>query len=308
MSPLSKWLRLPSAVFFGRTDERIYAVIRIVFAALALLNLLALWPSRHALFADTGLLDATVAKDLSSPFYPSIFRWIHSETAVTCCLAATAVAVLLLMAGIGTRAAALWVFVWHVSYTARAPLAQTGWDVVLRCYAFLVLVSPPGKCWSLATLLRGARALPEAVSRHGILLMRLQLLVIYWQAVMRRLVNPAPYWGNGEFLSYFFLSHHARWPGRWVLENESLFAAATHAVQLAEVAIPVLLFIKRTRWWGMFLGFLLHAGISLFARDLGLFFLAMMMTYLAFLRPEDMDAFVRILRRLSRRKGGGSSP
>jgi hypothetical protein len=136
------------------------------------------------------------------------------------------------------------------------------------------------------------------VPRYGLVLMRLQVLVIYWQAVLRRLLSPDPYWSNGEFLSYFFLSHNARWPGRWVLEYEAVFTAATHAVQLAEFAIPLLLWVKKTRWWGMLLGFCLHAGVSLFAHGLGLFFLAMMMSYAAFLSTEDVDRLSRTMRRL----------
>jgi hypothetical protein len=68
------------------------------------------------------------------------------------------------------------------------------------------------------------------------------------------------------------------------------------------VAIPVLLWVKKTRWWGMLLGFALHAGISVFAREIGLFFLAMMMTYLAFLRTGDIEAVQgRVKRWLARR-------
>jgi hypothetical protein len=93
------------------------------------------------------------------------------------------------------------------------------------------------------------------------------------------------------------LSHHARWPGKWVLEFGDLLACGTHAIQLAEVAIPVLLWVRKTRWLGALFGFGLHAGICMFARGLELFFLSMLMIYLAFLRSEDIDHLERWTRR-----------
>jgi hypothetical protein len=136
--------------------------------------------------------------------------------------------------------------------------------------------------------------------------MRLQVLVIYWQAVLARVLHPDPYWRSGEFLSYFMLSHHARWPGSWVLEYGGLLALGTYAILFAETAIPVLLWVKRTRWWGALVGTALHAGICLVARDLEMFWLAMMMSYLAFLRTEDVERAAHWVQRWSRR--GGDQP
>ena len=294
MSPISKWLERASGFFFRREDERIYAMIRIAFATVALLNLIFLWPHRHVFFSESGMVDPDTAQRQAYPMYLSIFALSDSEAAVTGVMVVTALALLALIAGIGTRLAAAWVLVWHISYMARAPLPLAGWDAVLRCFSFLVFVSPMGKCWTLPAFLRGQAAmLPARVSRHGLMLMRLQVLVIYWQAVLARILHPDPYWGNGEFLSYFMLSHHARWPGTWVLEYGSLMALGTYIIQLGETAIPVLLWVKKTRWWGALLGTALHVGISIFARDLELFCLSMMMTYLAFLRIEDVEGFAR---------------
>ena len=305
MPPISEWLQFPARVFFRREDERIYAVMRIGFAFVALLNLIFLWPDRHVFFSDAGMFDPGVARAQADPVYFSIFAFAGSGAAVTCCMAVTALALVMLLLGIATRVAAFWVLVWHLSHIARALPAATGWDMLLRSFAVLVLVSPVGKCWTLPALLSdGAKKLPALVSGHGLVLMRLQVLVIYWQTVLRRLAMPDPnYWANGEFMSYFLLSHHARWPGPWVLEYGGLLTFATYAAQATEAAIPVLLWVKKTRWWGMLLGFSVHAGISVFARDLGLFFLAMMMTDPAFLRTGDIEAVHGRVKRLLARGG-----
>ena len=308
MPPISKWLRLPADLFFRREDERIYAVVRIAFAAVALLNLIFLWPDRHVFFADTGMVDRDAVMSQAYPVYLSVFELARSEAAVTGVMLVTALALVMLLVGVRARLAALWVLVWHVSYMARAPLPLAGWDAVLRCFSFLIVVSPMGKCWTLTAMMRGpGRMIPARVSAHGLVLMRLQVLVIYWQAVLARLLHPDPYWGNGEFLSYFMLSHHARWPGMWVLEYGSLLALGTYAIQLAEAAIPVLLWVKKTRWWGALLGTAMHVGISVVARDLELFCLAMMMSYLAFLRTEDVERMERRARGWWKRGRDGGS-
>jgi hypothetical protein len=291
MQRLSEWLRLPARLFLRCEDERIYALIRMAFAAVALLNLISLWPHRHVFFSDAGMFDADVARAQAHPVYFCVFLFVKSGAAVTCCLSVTALALVLLLFGVATRLAAFWVLVWHLSYIVRAPNAMAGWDMVLRTYSFLIFASPVGRCWTLPALIRGGNISPVLVPAYGLVLMRLQVFVIYWQAVLARLLCPDPYWGNGEFMSYFLLSHHARWPGPWVLEYGGILTFATHAAQLTETAIPVLLCIRRTRFMGMLLGFSLHAGISLVARDLGFFFLAMMMTYLAFLRAEDIASW-----------------
>jgi hypothetical protein len=301
MLPVSKWLRLPACLFLRLEDERIYAVVRMAFAAAALLNLIFLWPDRQVFLSDSGLVDPVVAMDKATPVYLSVFRIAGGETAVTAVMLVTAFALVMLFAGIGARFAAFWVLVWHISYIARSPLPLAGWDLVLRSFSFLTLVSPLGKCWTLPALIRGSRQLiPANVPCYGLILMRLQVLVIYWQAVLARFFNPAPYWKNGEFLSYYLLSHHARWPGRWVTEFQAFLTLGTYAIQLTETAIPVLLLVRKTRRLGALLGIALHAGICVVTRDIGLFAIVMIMTYSAFLRKEDIEDLERWVKRLTR--------
>ncbi len=138
---------------------------------------------------------------------------------------------------------------------------------------------------------------PAPVAHYGLLLMRLQVAVVYWQTVLHRVLNADPYWLKGEFLSYFFQSHHSRFSGRWVLEHENLLHLLTYSVQLVEVAIPVLLWKRQTRGWGVLLGVLLHGGICVGARGLGLFFLTMLMSYTCFLDRTDMDRLEAFLGR-----------
>ena len=283
-------------LFLAPADARLYAFVRMAFALVSLLNLLQIWPDREVFFTDAGMVDQEVVRKYTVGAYLSVFELCHGITSVSAYMIFSGCGMLLLLFGVWPRLAAGVVYVWYVSYAMRTPFTLVGWDEVLRCTSFLVLISPMPACWSLQSRKARKQAVPEPeVPRYGLTLMQVQLAVIYLQAVLARLDDE--YWMSGDFMSFFLLSHNARWPGLWVLNYGFLLKVVTYLVLLVELAIPALLMVRRWRWWGIGAGFLLHAGISLMAFNLMLFFLAMMTLYLSFLQPEDMDWVERRLLR-----------
>ena len=277
-----------TGLFLDPADARVYASVRIAFAFVSLLNLLQIWPDREIFFTDVGMVDQEVVRKYTVGAYLSVFDLCYSITSVSAYMLFSGAGMVLLLLGVWPRLAAGVVYVWYVSYAMRAPLVLVGWDEVLRCTAFLVLISPLPACWSLRSRkARQGSAPVQQVPRYGLTLMQVQLAVIYLHAVLARLDNE--YWMGGDFMSFFLLSHNARWPGLWVLNYGPVLKMVTYLVLLVEIAIPILLMIRRWRWYGFAAGFLLHAGISLVSYNLVLFFLSMMMLYLSFLQPEDMD-------------------
>jgi hypothetical protein len=301
---LQRRIRELEDLFFFPVDARIYAVVRIAFALGATANLLALWPLAEPLFSDAGMLDEGVARMQANPFYLSIFAFFTKPAAVHKVFAGTLFALALLASGFLARAAALWVFVWHVSFTSRILIATTGWDMLQSSFSFLVLISPLGHfSMHSAPEASNGTSSPHTAPAYGLLLLRLQVLVVYWQTVLGRIVTGDAFWKKGEFLSYFLLSSHSRLPAQWVLDHESLLQLATYLVQMTEFAIPVLLWVRRTRWWGITAGVILHGGICFSAKGLGLFLLTMLMSYTCFLEREDMDRIESALTRWTRRRG-----
>jgi vitamin K-dependent gamma-carboxylase-like protein len=275
-------------LFLDPADARIYACVRIAFALVSLLNLMQLWPDRETFFTDAGMVDHEVVRKFTVGAYVSVFDLCRSFTAVGTYMVFSGCGMLLLLLGVWPRMAAAIVYAWYVSYAMRAPLILVGWDEVLRCISFLVLISPMPACWSLRSRKARKRTPPQLrVPCYGLTLMRAQLVVIYLQAVLARWEDP--YWTGGEFLSFFMLSHNARWPGLWVLNYGFALKVSTYLVLLLELAIPALLMIRRWRWCGVGAGILLHAGISLTAYNFVLFFLSMLVLYPSFFQPEDMD-------------------
>jgi hypothetical protein len=283
-------------LFLDPADARIYACIRIAFAFVSLLNLMQIWPDRAIFFTDAGMIDHEVLRKYTVGAYVSVFDLCTSLEAVSTYMLFSALAMLLLLFGVWSRFAAFVVYIWYVSYGMRATLILVGWDEVLRCTSFLILLSPMPAVWSLRSRKARKRTPPVLqVPCYGLTLMRAQLVVIYLHAVLARWDDP--YWTSGDFLSFFLLSGNARWPGLWVLNYGFILKVATYLVLLLELAIPVLLLVRRWRWWGVAGGILLHAGISLTAYNLSLLFLSMMMLYPSFLQSEDMDWLERRIAR-----------
>lgn len=278
---------LLARLFHARVDERIYALVRMGLAFAALWSLVEVWPLRTILLSNEGALPLEAAAEHSEMCTVLLFHFFQTQDSVTLLMLLAGFAMVMLMAGVLPRLAALAVFLWQMSLMERAPMAATGWDMLLRSFSFLVLISPMGRCWALPAWLGWAQARADLVPRYGLVLIRLQVLALYWQTVWLKLANPNPYWRNGEFLPYFMMSEYSRWAGAWAAEHADLLVFGTWAALLAELAVPVLLFIRKTRFYGMALGLLLHGLISVAAPDISPFMVAMAATYTAFLTGED---------------------
>ncbi len=267
-----------------------YDLVRIGFSVAALLTLVELWPYRLILLSDEGMnsLDAVLASSEHLSF--SIFVFLTSPTAVTLSFLLAFAAGLCLLLGIAPRCAVAILYLWFLSFLARTQIAAVGYDYILSNFALLLLVSPLGQ----RSLPRGRRA-PQMAPRYGLLLMRLQVYVIYWQTVLNRLDDE--FWTNGDFLYYFLQSTYSRFTGEWLIDAAPTLRFFTWLIQAAEIALPLLLSFRRTMWIGFALGALLHLSIFLGGQHLLFFSLTMIMTYLSFVReapPFFSGAFGRL--------------
>ncbi len=275
---------LVEALWLRSVNEGQYALTRIVFSTVALINWCEIWPYRYSFFSRDGMIPQAVNISETEYFYFSVFGVIQSGYAVSAYFVFSAVAIICLGLGWRPRLAAFFVFLWFMSFTFRAVIATTGWDLVLRCFSFLILISPLGESWKFPA---NSRTLKKMVPVYGITLMRLQVIVIYLQAVLTRIGDP--WWKNGDFFAYFLLSYHSRWPSFWIVENLALLRLITWGTNAIEVLIPILLVIPKTRWWGIGIGSVFHLSIILVSHDITMFSVTMMMTYVVFLREADID-------------------
>lgn len=282
-----------SGIWLKPVDPRRYAWTRVGFGFVALCQMLHLWPYRHSLLASGG----PIPEETAQSFNPGLHfpQWLAPELPgwPALMIGCGIVAALLLLWGKWARVAVGVVLLVHVLVVQRTPLMTTGWDFVLSNFAFILLFSPLGKGWSPLRLWKTRKEAPLGrletgmVPRYGLVLLQIQVAVIYWQAVVERVGDR--FWKNGEFMSYYLLSHHSRFAGPWVHEWAGVLRTATHLTNLVEIAIPILLWVRVTRKVGLATGAALHLGIAAFSLNIGLFSLAMMMAYIPFLGGLPAD-------------------
>lgn len=276
-----------SGIWLKPVDARRYAWTRLAFAVVIILQMIHLWPYREGLFGNGGLFPEEVARTYNPGIHLPSLLMVDVSWWPGLLIVAGFVAAVLLFLGRWSRASLVVVFLVLLTLIQRAPLATTGWDFILTNFAFIMIFSPLAAEWTPARLWISRKTAPLGrlqtgmLPRYGLVLLQIQMAVVYWQTVFARTGDK--FWGNGEFLSYYLLSHHSRFAGPWVLEWEGILSAATFLTSFLELAIPILLWIRPTRWIGLAIGVILHLTIAIVSLNIGLFSIAIVMTYVVFL-------------------------
>jgi hypothetical protein len=248
-------------------DRRVYSLFQIFYAVVTLCNLVQLFPDRYLLLSDQGLFSNSPLL-FTRPLW--LFRLADSPSAVDLFFALTVLAAFALIFNVLPRAASIYLFLWQLSCTTRLGPAVAGWDFLLVAYGLTVMISP------------SREAKPPV---YGLRLIQLNIVLVYWEAVFNRWDNAR--WRNGEAVSYFLNSDMSLFPTTIGHDWPLLAMVLTYSVLAIEIALPVLLWNKRTRYYGFALGCALH-GFLLFT-VIPVFSLTVMTGYLAFLSGEDLD-------------------
>jgi hypothetical protein len=283
--------RSAERLWFVPADPRVYALARIAFAVAVLWTLIEFWPIRDECFAAGGTLNLNVVRRMNGWQYPSLLYLFESPSAVSLFFAVALLAAVCLAIGFMTRLSALVTYAVMMSYTHRAFAVTTGSDQLLRIFSLLIAISPIHRAFALDEFLHARRGRPAtiAVPAYGLVLMRLQVFIIYYQTVW--LKSGDAFWRRGDLMSYFLMSMYSRYPGRQWADWETLSAVLTYGTILSELAVPWLLLFRPTRALGFTIGFGMHLTIALLSK-LALFSFCMLSTYLAFLERADVDALL----------------
>ncbi|HVU03385.1 MAG TPA: HTTM domain-containing protein [Polyangiaceae bacterium] len=270
--------------FLGPADPRAYGVLRIGYAVSALCVLVDVFPSRHLLFADTGLFGGA---EPGGPLFPlNVFRFVHGESAVTFTLLFFGAAIACLALGIVPRLAAAFTYLWTLSYYATAPASQSGFDTILRVVGFVMVIVPSHGSFRAF----GAPSAEAAPPAYGLRFVQWQLMLVYLATVW--LKAPDPFWRNGDAVTYFLMSMFARFPTAAAAHLGPLAGLFDYGTLFIEASVPFLLWMRRTRFLGVFLGVLLHVGIAATSR-IALFSLTILSLYPAYLEAGDFDDLKR---------------
>jgi hypothetical protein len=285
----SFWLALhPSSTLFA---------LRSGLGLLVLAWAVSVAPDLLDLYGPRGVLPVPPPR----PGQPDLFGWFPTTRALLAgwaCLAASAAC---LAAGWRVRLAAPLCWLLLCAFHARNPHVLNAGDSLLRIlttYLALYLVFTPGARAgpSLRGWLRGDAFRPEPV--WPLRLVQIQLSLIYLASALDKLRGET--WRDGSAVYWALrIEELQRFPlPTWLTESAAPVAVLSYGTLLLELALPGLLWWKRTRFAAIALGIALHVGFD-YALRIGFFSWAMLLAYLAFVPPASMAlALGRLRQRL----------
>jgi len=271
-------------LFFKEADARVYAILRILYALVCLINMIHLWTVAPELMTDAGLISSATFAKKNGAF--SILYYISDPFGVSCLFVLALIALLMMLVGFQTKVAVILVFIWQFSYAARL-VGASGWDYLLLNIGFSLMISPLDRVWSVRAWRARQRGepLPTTAPQYGLLLIQLEIVMMYVQTLWHKVGDP--YWRNGELASYFFLGTYSFMQKPLLLDLPRVSVFFSHLTLLLETLAPAFLCFARTRLWGFVCGYTLHFAI--FFSEIPIFSLVCMMAYWAFVSGDDLD-------------------
>jgi hypothetical protein len=286
---------------FWFTPEPAYTLglVRVVFGFVMMAWTLALLPGFSEVFSDG---EVAPVHPLSA-YQWSIFEAWPGDTALWTGWVLLLSSAIALTVGWHSRVAAMVLFVLLYSFNRRGALIFNAGDALLTIIALILALSCCGASLSLDQRRRaGSFWSAQTLARWPIRLMGLQLSLVYLVSVQAKLSGK--FWADGSAASYTWRTD-GRWAfvsvPEWLAANAVLVNVATWATMAIELAIAVLVWNRRCRWWVLVAGAMMHVAMMV-SMHVAFFSLAMFVLYLAFVPWEAVQDWRRILSRWRTRR------
>lgn len=287
-------------LFFAPRDTRMLDVMRIAYAALMTINLLVLAPDLGLWFGESSLVPIEAGERLVDDHSLSLFRWLPEGNSWVLVAYGLLFAHTVLF-GLGwlPRVQALGILVWYTTFNHRLIWLWDGEDTLFRLLAFLFILCPLGRHWSIDRTLRISRGDPVDDGPRvawGLTLIQIQMTLIYVSTAWEKLDGGE--WIDGTAL--YYVSRLDDVFGRFpvvdaAFEHSWSIRLLTWTVLATEVVLPVALWLRETRRSAVVVGVLLHLGID-YVMVLFLFQWLMIVGLLSFVEFEDLRTLRRRLR------------
>lgn len=243
--------------------------------------------------------DAVVPPEGASRY----FRWlpIESTWAIWAALIGLLIAAIAITIGFRPTAFLLLAFVLLVSVQRRTPEILNSGDLILRNLALLFALCPTGAAGSFDRWRRVGRDdfwTAPLVAPWGLRLVQLQVSMVYLFAFWSK---SGDLWRNGTAVSTALRLDDLQRFGEidWLVGNIVIVALLTWGTLIVELALGVLLWVKRLRPFLIVVGLLLHLFIDVFLL-VGFFGPALAAGLMSFLDGDSVQR--RVDRRLDRRR------
>jgi hypothetical protein len=292
MNPLSAWNRF----FFGPISARPLGVFRIALGT-TLLGYLALMTVEFDYwYTGAGLLQGTEAREAAGPFRFSPLLYVNDPIFARACLGLTAAAALGFTLGWRTRLMNILLYLGMLSLYHRNVTANGGPDALPFLMTFYMMLCPSGAAYSLdarrAAKKRGTKAEPLIVP-WGVRLLQMQICLIYFQSCVIKCQGAS--WLDGTTVHYLLFNREfGQFNVEWLAQYPLVINLMTHGSIWIEFALAFWLWFRPTRRWAILGGIALHLGIRPML-NVPAFGEVMTATYITFLAPDELEAFLSFL-------------
>lgn len=276
--------------WFDEVDGLPLGLVRCAFAAVGLIYWVGHTAAVRALYADPLDFPISSARAWSPDWLAraALVPALSGAVATYALWSAYGLALLALLLGWRTRAAALLAWLLTCWFQLRNPSILNAGDAVLRLGSFylaaaFLFVRSGDRALSLDRRRAGAAGQPR-VPAWTLRLLQIQVALIYFVSGFWKLADPA--WRGGRALWIALANPIFSRFGPPARAPHALFAAATLSVAAWEFLFPALVSARRTRRWTLAFGAAIHLFILIFLNT-GIFPLAMLALYPAFASRAD---------------------
>lgn len=294
---------------FWFTPEPVYTLglVRMMFGVVAVAWTLALLPDLYKVFGEQG-----VAPQYPRPDYQwSVFEALPGDKALLIGWVLLLVSAIAMTVGWHSRLAAIVVFVLIHSFHRRGVYIFNAGDALLTVVALILALSCCGAALSLDQRRRtGTFWSAQTLAPWPIRLLQVQLTLVYLVTVEAKLTGS--FWADGSAAFYAWRTD-GRWAllpaPEWLTANAILVNVSTWGTLLIELAIAVLVWNRRWRFWVLGAGVVMHVTMMV-TLNVGFFSLAMFVLYFAFVPWEVVERMPAQLKSWwgNRRRSSASPP
>jgi hypothetical protein len=266
---------------------------------------LSIAPDLRTFYFEDGLIPAPRYAD----YRLGLFQWFTSDAVVVVVWALMIGSALTLVVGRGVRIGAPLLWLATISMQQGAVTALNAGDLLLRIwtgYFALFALLTPSRFLDVPLFGHrgpdGTRGVYPTAPTWLVRVVQIQLSVIYPATVIAKLDGDTWREGTAALYALGLQDFERFWVPGFMRENLVLGNLMTWFTLGVELALPFLLWTRRTRWTGIVLGILMHAGFD-YTMRLGFFLPAMTIGYLSFVRPDEVErALGRVRARFARRQ------
>jgi hypothetical protein len=286
-------------LWFGQTDARPIALMRIAFGAMITIQLLQRFTVARKAYSSEGYLTQKAAAAFVSDWQWSLFFVYDAPWFVQSVILLGVAGAVLFTLGHWTRVAGIVAFIALTSLHNRNSFSMYGGDIVPRQFLFYLLLMTSDRVWSVRAWRARLRASHDAVQRGKdprsaprraatidvwpVRLFQIQIMILYLctglhkaqgidyhdgSALWYGLVNPA----TSRLYPWGFPLYRAIYP---VLELSTFFTLWW------ELLFPFMVPFRRLRPIALWGGVFVHGGIAVFMQ-VGWWAPIMLLSYLAF--------------------------